>query len=156
MLMPNIVFKAPGGLLHRKLSAGDRDDVSCRTGVDELESITEGGSLSDRRQNLHAAQGQRELQPNHFPQWNLHAKHGGDPRFADVHGAPPNDGTVARVGTDVHINLETGIASGVHGFATLPRPELMELFQSPNLRLQAMPQPWAAQTPHPDYGEIGR
>ena len=131
MLMPYIVFNSPGGLLYRKLSASARDDVSCRNGVDELESITERDSLSNHCQNFHVAKRERELQPNHLPHWNLHAKHGGNPRFADVHSMAPYDGTVA----DVHINLETGMAASVHGFATLPRPDLIELFQSHNFRL---------------------
>lgn len=152
MLMLGAVFNSPGGLFYRKLSARARDNVSCRNGVDELESVTERDSLSHRRQNFHLAKGQRELQPNDFPQWNLYAKHGRNPRFADVHGTPPNDGAVARIDADVHINLETGMAASVHAFATLPRPELMELFQSHNFRLQAMPRPWAALTPRPDYG----
>ena len=66
MLRLEIVFNSPGGLFHRKLSASARDDVSCRTGVDELESITESSSLSDHRQNLHVTQGQRELESNHL------------------------------------------------------------------------------------------
>jgi hypothetical protein len=135
MLMPYIVFNSPGGLLYRKLSASARDDVSCRNGVDELESITERDSLSNHCQNFHVAKRERELQPNHLPHWNLHAKHGGDSRLADVDGTAPNDGTVAGIDADVHINLETGMAASVHGFATLPRPDLIELFQSHNFRL---------------------
>jgi hypothetical protein len=67
MLMLEIVFNSPGELLHRKLSASARDDVSCRTGVDELKSITESSSLSDHRQNLHVTQRRRELQSNQPP-----------------------------------------------------------------------------------------
>src|ERR1700719_3658738 len=147
MLMLHVVFKAPGGLFHRKLSASACDNVSCRNGVDELESITERDSLSNHRQNFHVAQGQRELQPNHFPQWNLHAKHSGNSRLADVYGAPPNDGTVARIDTDVHSNLETGMAASVHGIPIVARPEWTQLFQSDNLRSQAMPQFWSAAAP---------
>ena len=129
MLMLDIVLNSPGGLFHRKRSASARDNVSCRNGVDERESITERDSLPDHRQNFHLARGQRELQPNHFPQWNLHAKHGRNSRFADVNPTPPNDGTVVRIDADVHINLETGMALSIHGIPTLPRPELTQLFQ---------------------------
>ncbi len=66
MRMLDIVFNSPGGLFQRKLSASARDNVSHRTGVDELKSITEGGSLSNHRRNLHVAKRQQELQPNHL------------------------------------------------------------------------------------------
>jgi hypothetical protein len=71
--MLDIVFNSPGGLFQGKLSASARDNVSYRTDVDELKSITEGGSLSNHRQNLQVAKRQRELQPNHLSQRNLHA-----------------------------------------------------------------------------------
>src|ERR1700686_2416535 len=102
------------GLLHKKLAAGAANDVEPRTGFDKLEAIAEGVSLPHQGENLRIAQGQGELQANHFARWNLHAQHGGNPRFADVHRLPPNHRGVTRVDADVDFQLEPGIAASVH------------------------------------------
>ena len=77
--------------------------------------------------------GSVEFQANHVADWNFLPQHGGNPRLADVDRMPADDGRFARIDTQVHFELETGMAACFHRFADLASFKLTALFHEEGL-----------------------
>lgn len=98
---------------NRELTAGTLDDALRLSDVHKLESEAKSVPLPDRRQKLHLAQGQGKLQSNNLSHGNLHAEHGRNSRFADIHCVAPHDCGIAWIYANFDLQLEPVVAAYV-------------------------------------------
>jgi hypothetical protein len=97
------------GLFHGQLPAGSSNGFLRSAGFEELKTVAEGTSLAHHGRNLHTAEWEIEFQPDHFSDRNFRLQNGGDARFADIDGSPPNHRAITRKDSNLHLELKPGM-----------------------------------------------